>query len=247
MKKITLILFALVFLGVGQSVSLVQAKQTNLDGSWQFQDGQITHVAVFVDGYISHSWYDLANKNFIATRGGTYEITDGKLAVKWQWDTEKAAAEADPATWIGQVSGFSAAVNGAGLHTDLAGTAAQWARIDQNGAPLTGVWRMSGRKQGDQISESPLRARRTLKILTGERFQWVAINIETGAFSGTGGGTYTFENGKYTENIEFFSRDGSRVGASLEFDGNIQDGKWHHSGLSSAGNPIYEIWEKLED
>ena len=55
----------------------------------------------------------------------------------------------------------------------------------------------------------------------------------------------TFENGKYTEHIEFFSRDSSRVGASLGFDGKIENGAWHHSGLSSRGEPIYEIWKHL--
>ena len=57
---------------------------------------------------------------------------------------------------------------------------------------LAGNWRMSGRKNGDQFTENPLRARRTYKLLTGTRFQWMAINIETGEFSGTGGGTYHF-------------------------------------------------------
>lgn len=58
-------------------------------------------------------------------------------------------------------------------------------------------------------------ARKTIKILSGTRFQWAAINSETGEFFGTGGGNYTFKDGKYTENIEYFSRDASRVGASL--------------------------------
>jgi len=86
--------------------------------------------------------------------------------------------------------------------------------------------------------------RKTLKILSGTRFQWAAINPETKQFSGTGGGTYTFENGKYTENIEFFSRDNSRVGASLTFDGEVSGDKWKHSGNSSTGNPIAEIWTR---
>lgn len=83
-------------------------------------------------------------------------------------------------------------------------------------------------------------------MLTGNRFQWFAINPETKEFFGTGGGTYSFENGKYTENILFFSRDNSRVGAHLTFDGKIEDGNWHHSGLSSKGDAIYEIWGRVK-
>jgi hypothetical protein len=52
-------------------------------------------------------------------------------------------------------------------------------------------------------------------------------------------------NGVYTEVIEFFSRDASRVGAKLEFQGSVRDGDWHHLGLSSRGDPIYEIWSRI--
>lgn len=87
--------------------------------------------------------------------------------------------------------------------------------------------------------------RKTLKILTGKRFQWFAIDPATNGFSGTGGGTYTFMNGKYVENIEFFSRDASRIGASLSFDDHLDNGEWHHTGLSSKGAKIYEVWSKV--
>ena len=83
-----------------------------------------------------------------------------------------------------------------------------------------------------------------MKILSGTRFQWIAYNTETKEFFGTGGGTYTFVDGKYTEHIEFFSRDSTRVGASLSFDGKVEGNNWHHSGLSSRGEPIHEIWTR---
>lgn len=223
------------------------ANQTALDGAWSFTAGDVVHTAVFVDGYFSHSTFDVKNKQFMGTRGGPYQLDGNDLSIVWQYDTELAAQEVNPETWVGKTTNFSINQNdGQVIRILINGMETQWNKIGTNDGPLAGVWRMTGRKQGDNISTTPLRDRRTLKILTGDRFQWVAINIQTGAFSGTGGGTYTYENGKYTENIEFFSRDNSRVGASLEFDGVMQDGTWHHSGLSSAGNPIYEIWGKLE-
>lgn len=84
--------------------------------------------------------------------------------------------------------------------------------------------------------------RRTIKILSGGRFQWVAFNSATGDFSGTGGGTYSAVNGIYTENITFFSRDNSRVGAELSFEFGSKKRRLQHSGKSSKGDPIYEIW-----
>ena len=64
--------------------------------------------------------------------------------------------------------------------------------------------------------------------------------------SGTGGGTYTTRDGKYTEIIEFFSRDNSRVGASLTFDFALENGAWRHKGKSSKGEPIDEVWTRRE-
>ena len=119
-------------------------------------------------------------------------------------------------------------------------------RIDDGAAPLAGVWKISAREQdGKIVPIHQTGARKTLKMLTGNRFQWFAINPETKQFSGTGGGTYEFANGKYTEHIEFFSRDSSRVGASLSFDGKLENGEWHHSGLSSRGEKIYETWGRV--
>ena len=86
--------------------------------------------------------------------------------------------------------------------------------------------------------------RKTIKWLSGTRFQWAAFNPQTKQFFGTGGGTYTLQNGKYTEHIEFFSRNADRVGTQVTFDYEVKNGDWHHRGLSTAGNKIYEIWAR---
>lgn len=106
---------------------------------------------------------------------------------------------------------------------------------------------MSGRKvDGKTESRDTNMPRKTMKILSGTRFQWIAYNTETKQFMGTGGGTYTTENGEYTENIEFFSRDDSRVGNSLKFNYTLTDGNWNHQGVSSKGDPLNEIWTVRE-
>jgi hypothetical protein len=131
------------------------------------------------------------------------------------------------------------------LMTD--GSKEEWIRVD-NGMPgaLSGAWLITGRMSDGKMSKMTPGARRTMKILSGTRFQWIAYNVETKEFSGTGGGTYTTENGKYTENILFFSRDNNRVGTSLQFDFALEDGNWRHKGLSSKGDPIDEVWTKRE-
>ncbi|HYH14177.1 MAG TPA: hypothetical protein VD794_03090, partial [Flavisolibacter sp.] len=131
------------------------------------------------------------------------------------------------------------------LMANLAGAAEGWSRLDEGNAPLAGLWAITARKQNGELQ--PIHqtgTRKTVKILTGTRFQWAAIDPGTKQFMGTGGGTYTFQNGKYTEQIEFFSRDSSRVGSSLSFEGKLENSNWHHSGLSSKGDPIYEVWSR---
>ena len=86
--------------------------------------------------------------------------------------------------------------------------------------------------------------RKTMKLLSGTRFQWIAYNTETKQFMGTGGGTYSTVDGVYKENIEFFSRDDSKAGLKLEFDYEIIDGDWNHKGFSSKGDPLHEIWSQ---
>jgi len=122
-----------------------------------------------------------------------------------------------------------------------------WERISNAENDLNGNWVITGRKRDGNLNQMKPGDRRTIKILSGDRFQWVAFNSATKEFSGSGGGTYSAENGKYTENIEFFSKDDSRVGASLGFNYEVKDGEWHHSGKSSKGDPIYEIWSPYKE
>jgi hypothetical protein len=118
---------------------------------------------------------------------------------------------------------------------------------NDDGSPgkLNGAWLMSSRFRNGVMQERETnRPRKTMKILSGTRFQWIAYDTSKKTFIATGGGTYTTKNGVYTENIEFFSRDISRVGMKLEFEYNLKDGNWNHKGFSSKGKAINEIWTK---
>ena len=218
---------------------LVYGQTNKIAGAWRLQDGDIQHTLVMVDGYLAYSTFDIKNKKFINTWGGPYTEETQQLQVNIQFNAQ------DPQD-VQKKHIFNIKAQEE-LTTDISGESTNWKRIDDNDGPLVGVWRITARKIDGQLNDMPLRDRRTLKILSGTRFQWVAINIKTGEFSGTGGGFYTFTNNEYTENIEFFSRDNTRVGASLTFDGKIENNQWHHSGLSSKGEPIDEIWGRLTE
>jgi hypothetical protein len=211
----------------------------DVQGAWRSQDTKGEHVLLFIDGYFTHTTYNKTNKKFIQTRGGTYQQNNGQVRVNIEFDT-------DNKDLVGTSETFNSSLKENQLLAEIKGNK-EWERIDNGSAPLTGVWHITERMQeGKLVPIHQTGPRKTLKILTGSRFQWAAINPETKEFFGTGGGTYTFENGKYTEHIEFFSRDSSRVGASLQFEGQLKNGAWHHSGLSSRGEKIYEVWSRVK-
>ena len=214
-------------------------KSDALNGAWHTQEGSREETISFMDGYFVHSVYDKTNKQFLFTWGGPYEIRNAQVIVTVEFDTEQKDR-------VGQTTSLPYKLSGNQLSVTVNGQAKNWKQVDNGTGGLAGTWRISGRKQGDKMQPINPGPRKTLKILSGSRFQWVAINTDTKEFFGTGGGTYTFRDGKYTETIEFFSRDNSRVGASLSFDASVANKQWNHKGLSSKGDPIEEVWSRIQ-
>jgi hypothetical protein len=211
--------------------------QQPLTGAWHLQHATIEEVLIFQDGYFSHTVFDKANKKFISSYGGVYKPG----AITMQLTTEFDTREKDN---VGKEKTVAYAVINNELTTDISGFQQKWARLDAGKDNLAGVWRITGRTVDGKLNQMQRGDRKTLKLLSATRFQWMAINPATKEFFGTGGGTYTFSNGKYTEHIEFFSRDSTRVGASLTFNGNVKDEVWNHSGKSSKGDALNELWTK---
>jgi hypothetical protein len=211
--------------------------QSTIAGAWSRQEGTFTITLLFQDGYYSYTKYDVANKTFSSTKGGSYTVTGNQLSIKYLFHTAEKELVGTDAT-------MNISLAPQTLNITANGSTETYKRVDDSKSALAGHWLITGRMNNGTMQTITPGARRTIKLLTGTRFQWIAINIETKEFFGTGGGTYTFSNGKYTENIEFFSRDSTRVGASLSFDGKLEGNNWHHSGLSSRGEPIHEVWTK---
>lgn len=213
------------------------AQNTNdISGAWHVNDSGTEHLVLFQDGYVTHTVYD--DNRFIMSHGGAYTVNDQEIKILVQFNSYDK-------TEVGKTLLINFDQSGDGISLDHNGEGGYFTRIDDAVAPLAGVWQITDRMEdGKLVPIQRSGTRKTLKILTGTRFQWIAIDPAVALFAGTGGGTYSFKDGKYTENIEYFSRDDSRVGASLHFDAKLEDGKWHHSGLSSKGDNIYEVWGK---
>ncbi|WP_445386114.1 hypothetical protein ACT6NV_04730 [Robiginitalea sp. IMCC44478] len=202
----------------------------------RLDNGKRNYVLLVSEDYLIHSIYDSDPAHFVSTMGGFYEVLDDSLKVALEFNSDfSETGKREYLTTLGYTDG-KLILNGndnrpyqkePGLEQTLDGN---W--LFGTRGPDTGQER-----RGDS---GP---RKTLKFLKDGYFQWIAYNTETMDFRGCGGGRYAADNGKYTEVIQFFSRDDSRVGAELEFNFERKGSDWHHTGKNSRGEPMYEIWQ----
>lgn len=228
------------------SISFVKINAGTLRGAWEMvpESGSTNERVVMVAtlNYLSISVFE--QNLYIRSYGGPFQIIDdnkGGAVVELLLEFNDKHPESVGTKIIYK---YSRKENEFTLENQLKTT---WRRIDSNQGIMAGLWQITARegKEG-QMTEMKPGPRKTIKICTGTRFQWLAINPETKEFSGTGGGTYTLKDGKYTETIEFFSRDNTRVSASLSFDAKVENSQWFHSGKSSKGDRVNEIWKRIE-
>lgn len=215
---------------------VVQA-QNQLKGAWKLEtDDGTTKILLLSNDYFTWTEHATETGAFHMTKGGSWKQEGKQLTFELEFHTKDTAKVGES-----ESLGFKYKPSSGQLKLKKKG---KWTALEtKEPTILTSSYLFAGRKRNGEIQiRDTDQPRKTMKILTGTRFQWIAYNTETKQFFGTGGGTYTAEDGKYVEQITFFSRDDSRVGASLEFDYEVIEGNWHHSGLSSKGKPIYEIW-----
>lgn len=244
-QRLTIVIMLTVTAIAGMSFALksFNKEKSELTGAWKttFTDAdgnKTTGILIFSDNSFTETYFSPDEKEFYYTLGGTWKKSGSKIKLNLEFNTK------EPST-VGSVTTKSLKIGES--EKTLTYDKRSWQQLD-DGTPgkLAGAWLITGREQDGEMGQMTPGVRRTMKILSGTRFQWIAYNVETKEFFGTGGGTYTTDEGNYIENIDFFSRDGSRVGMSLEFEFEIENDIWHHKGFSSKGDPMYEIWTRRE-
>jgi hypothetical protein len=213
---------------------------TELMGAWEAGTDP-KQTMIVSEQFFAVAIYDQQGKKFVSTYGGRWK-SDGKVLV------ETIEFNSESPEQVGKKFKLPYALKSGKFSLTEEDKKTEWTRLD-NGKPgqLAGAWLITGRMQPDgQLRTMTPGAQRTMKILSGTCFQWIAYNIDKKQFLATGGGNYTTQNGQYTENILFFSRDNNRVGSSLEFEFSLRGGNWNHKGKSSKGDSIHEIWTRRE-
>ena len=233
MKKIIFLIIYTLLVTNTNAQSFIGAWERNHNSE---NGEELKSVVIFSDGYQAISTYESKSGKFINSNGGTWKLMGDTMTEKVEFDTNNPDRVGSEVTFKVKITGTTMSIVG----TDM-----EFQRID-DGLPgyLKGAWLMAGRvRDGKKQLRNTSGPRKTMKLLSGKRFQWIAYNTESKKFMGTGGGTYTTKNGVYSENIEFFSRDNSKSGIELEFEYEIIDNEWNHKGFSSKGDPLHEIWK----
>jgi hypothetical protein len=207
-------------------------------GAWSYGEPKDKTVMIVADNVFSVAKYDLPGKKLVHSFGGTWKIDGNKIIKKMEWDSRDSTQVGREVTEDIQLDNAKQVIK-SGKET--------WSRLD-NGTPgaLKGVWIITGNYTDDKVRKrnSPFYPRRTMKVLSGKHFHWIAYNVVNKTFSNAGGGTYTTSEGKYTENIEFFTKTAESVGKSLVFDYSFVDGDWRHKGQKSTGGAMDECWSR---
>jgi len=238
MSLLKYLLLAVVLLGLPPMVAS-QVTPGVYKASEPLENGTRNYLLMVSDGYMVHTVYDSNPAHFNSTMGGFFTVEADSLKARLEFNSEfEKTGEKQYHAAIGYSDG-NLILNG---NQDR-----PYVRQTELEQALDGLWLFATRgPDTGQERRGDTQPRKTLKFLQDGYFQWIAYNTETMDFRGSGGGRYAALDGTYTEVIQFFSRDDSRVGAELNFQYERQENDWHHKGQNSRGEPMYEIWTLRE-
>jgi hypothetical protein len=220
-----------------------------LNGAWRLveENGQpVEHEAIklFSNSYFTYAAYDKASGEFIEATGGTYTLQHLSYKEHLDIDSKEPQHSGKTISYHNTLKGKSLT-----LLNLATGDKQVWEKFDEgDNYQMAFCWRIHKKKdEGDADWRTiEYRPRKTLKMLTNSRYQVLALNSETGQFVGSSGGRWSGDGDSYMEHIEFFSKDQSNVGRSLEFKRAFEDGLWLHTGKATKGEEMMEKWHRYK-
>jgi hypothetical protein len=240
MKLLSTLILSAVILSTATGFKTTGIDPKEIVGAWEYGGPENRTVMIATDKVFSVANYDIPGRKFIKSYGGRWRIDNNKLIKTIEWNSADSSQ-------VGKELSEDIQISGGKLISKS--TSETWTRAD-DGSPgkLQGAWIITGNFRNDSAIKrsNPFFPRRTMKILSGKYFHWIAYNVTTKSFMNAGGGSYTTTDGKYTETIEFFTKTAESVGKKLVFDYSIVNGDWRHRGEKSTGGPMDECWSRRD-
>lgn len=214
---------------------MILGQKKGLEGAYHRQEGNQHALILITEHIFSYTVFDTKNQDLLEARGGNYTFDKKSLTMEWEWNSKDSSQ-------VGKKESLEISLSKKGELT--------WnnqkfdAVLEPEPGALKGEWIISGNYQQDKVQKraNPWFPRRTMKILSNGHFQWIAYNVKTGQFFGTGGGLYEAKENKYAETIKFFTKAKTSIGKTMRYSYEIKDGDWRHKGEKSTGGPLDECW-----
>jgi len=234
-------LFYLLILSILSS-GLLKAQQLN--GAWQKVDKNskdIKSIKLFSDNYFTSSTRLESSGEFVSASGGTYSLSKLDYIENYEIHSNSRAVTGSYINYSYQIENDTLKLKDRNSRNKET-----WVKIDSAEKEKITCWKIHKAFRDSKWTTIEDKPRKTLKMLTDNHYQVLALNSQTGEFFGSSGGKWTFENDKHNEIIQFFSKNPNMVGDTLSFNKEIKDSIWSHNGKSSEGEYIKERWKKFK-
>ena len=182
MKRANFLFIAFVFTACCTVGLNAQNTNINLVGAWQRGPEENRIIWINSEKHFAAVVYNVKENKFLGTCGGTWKVEGNVFVEVHEFNTMKAEL-------IGKELRNNIEIRDGKLIFKMKEGDEEWTRIDDGGpGKLAGAWVITGRVNDGQVRKMTPGARKTMKILSGTRFQWIAYNSETKEFFGTGAG-----------------------------------------------------------
>lgn len=212
-----------------------------LNGAWEKVNKNSSDqktIKLYSDAYFTSATVLESTGEFISASGGTYSLSNSDYIENYEIDSKSMAVTGTYLNFDFKVRNDTLRLSDKNSRNEET-----WIKIDKAEGENATCWKIHEvfrESRWQTIEDSP---RKTLKMLTDNYYQILALNSQTGEFFGSSGGQWTFEDEKHHEIVQFFSKNPFIVNDTLSFKKEISDGIWNHNGKSSEGEYIQERWK----
>lgn len=236
MRYLSVLLFCSLMINISNAQSL--------SGAWEKlskSDTDQKTIKLYSDAYFTSSTYLESTGEFVSATGGTYSLSNSDYIENYEINSNSRAV-------TGTYLNFDYEVENDTLYLSDKNSRNEevWVRIDTADKENATCWKIHQAFRDSKWLTIEDKPRKTLKMLTDNYYQVLALNSQTGEFFGSSGGKWTQDDGRHHEIIQFFSKNPKMVGDRLSFKKEISEGLWKHDGKSSKGDYIQERWKRFK-
>jgi len=215
-----------------------------LNGAWEkidMGDGNQKTIKLYSNAYFTSSTYLESTGEFVSATGGVYTLSNSDYIESYEINSNSRAVTGTYLNFDYRVKNDTLTLNDKNSRNEEV-----WVKIDAADQENVTCWKIHQAFRDSKWQTIEDKPRKTLKMLTNNYYQILALNSQTGEFFGSSGGRWTEEDDKHNEIISFFSKNSKMVGDTLSFKKEISEGIWNHNGKSSEGDYIQERWKRFK-